>query len=157
MMIGGCVVLCFGILIFIQLINVRNNSYDQAVILAKETSQSHAKNLTGELEVIMTTLKNTQNYVAFGAKTKALNREQIIELLKGTLAKTPSILAEITESLLKAIDIVSASANTGADSTSSIAEHSSTIYQQFEEVVTQAKNAKKYAEELNQILNQFKI
>ncbi|SMB87826.1 Cache domain-containing protein [Desulfonispora thiosulfatigenes DSM 11270] len=77
-------------------VDLYSNSYDQAVNLSKEVSKGYANKISGEIDVANATLNGIYNSILFAKESGTLNREQVINLLKTSLEKTPSLVAVYT-------------------------------------------------------------
>jgi methyl-accepting chemotaxis protein len=95
--LAGLVVL-IGITIagFIILNNIYTNSYNQAVTLAQEVSNGYAKEIAGDMNEAHATVDGINDLIIFAQKTGTLSRESLIEQLKITLEKTPTVLGVYT-------------------------------------------------------------
>lgn len=91
-------VILIGILIASSLIlrTIYTNSYNQARTLAEETSKDYAKDIGGDFDVANATVNGIYNSIIFAKESGTISRESIIEQLKVTLNKTPSILGVYT-------------------------------------------------------------
>ena len=92
------IVILIGISIASSLIlkTIYTNSYGQALILAEETSKDYAKDIGGDFDVANATVNGIYNSIIFAKESGTISRESIIEQLKVTLSKTPSILGIYT-------------------------------------------------------------
>lgn len=71
---------------------IYTNSYSQAITLAEETSKDYAKDIGGDIDVASATVNGIYNSITFAKESGTVSRESIIEQLKVTLSKTPSII-----------------------------------------------------------------
>lgn len=95
-LLGSIILLGLAVISFLELQNTHSNSYDQALTLAKEVLKGYANDISGDFEVANATVNGVYNTLVFAKKNNSLTREGVIQLLRTTLEKTPSILAVYT-------------------------------------------------------------
>ena len=95
--LSGLVVL-FGVSALSALIlrNVYTNSYNQALTLSQEVSRGYANSITGDFNIANATVNGIYNSILYAKETGTITREKVIEQLKATLEKTPSIMGIYT-------------------------------------------------------------
>jgi methyl-accepting chemotaxis protein len=96
-LVSGLVVL-IGISLLSALIlrNVYTNSYNQAVTLSQEVSKGYANSVTGDFNIANATVNGIYNSILYAKETGTITREKVVEQLKATLEKTPSIIGIYT-------------------------------------------------------------
>jgi len=95
-LIGVVIFIGISIASSIILRTIYTNSYSQAITLAEETSKDYAKDIGGDFDIANATVNGIYNSIIFAKESGTISRESIIEQLKVTLSKTPSILGIYT-------------------------------------------------------------
>lgn len=96
MFTGIVVLLGISLLSAVILRNVYTNSYSQALTLSKEVSKGYANNIAGDFNVANATVNGIYNSIMYAKETGKIAREKVIDQLKVTLEKTPSIIGVYT-------------------------------------------------------------
>jgi methyl-accepting chemotaxis protein len=94
--LGSVVLIGLIIMSSLELSTIHKNSYEQALVLAQEVSKGYGSDISGDFEVAQSTVNGVLNTLTFAKKSNSLTREGVIDLLKTTLEKTPSILGIYT-------------------------------------------------------------
>jgi methyl-accepting chemotaxis protein len=95
-LIGMVIFIGISIASAIVLRTIYTNSYSQALKLAEETSKDYAKDIGGDFDIANNTIDGICNSLIFAKESGTITRKMIIEQLKVTLSKTPSVLAVFT-------------------------------------------------------------
>ncbi len=93
---GLVVLIGISIASSIILNNIHTNSYDQAATLAQTVSKGYSNDIVGDMNEAHATVNGIYNSILFAQQTGTLSREKVIDQLKATLEKTPSLLGVYT-------------------------------------------------------------
>lgn len=93
---GSVILIGISVLSGLILRNVYTNSYNQALTLSQEVSKGYANSVTGDFNIANATVNGIYNSILYAKEAGTITREKVIDQLKVTLEKTPSIIGVYT-------------------------------------------------------------